>query len=144
MPSRDLADLHPALRPKAERFLARCKERGLDLLVTDTYRSNDEQAALYARGRTTPGAIVTRARPGESQHNHTIDGRPAARAFDVVPLLNGKAIYEDPRDPGNDWSDDWGWRVVGEVAAEVGLDWYGRPGSPFREAPHLQLARDLW
>lgn len=141
MASRDLADLHPDLRPLAERFLARCKERGLDVLVICTFRSGVEQEALYAQGRTTPGPIVTRARAGQSDHNHTIDGKPAAKAFDVVPVLHGKAIFEDPRDADADWRNDWGWRVVGEVAEEVGLDWYGRPGAPFREAPHLQMRR---
>jgi len=92
-----------------------------------------------AQGRTAPGKIVTRAKPGQSAHNATIDGKPAARAFDAVPLLNGRAIYEDPRDIDGDWSNDFGWRVMGEVAAELGLEWYGRPGSPFREAPHFQL-----
>jgi len=139
MASRSLADLHPDLRPLAERFVARCKERQVDVLITDTYRSHEEQAALYAQGRTAPGKIVTRAKPGQSAHNHTIGGKPAARAFDAVPLLHGKPIYEDPRDPDNDWSNDFGWRVMGEVAAELGLEWYGRPGSPFREAPHFQL-----
>lgn len=142
MASRDLAHLHPALRPLAERFLARCAERGLDILVVCTWRPNEEQAELYASGRTKPGPILTRAKPGESEHNAVDEqGKPASRAFDVVPLLHGKPIYEDPRDADHDWSNDWGWRVVGEVAAEVGLDWYGRPGSPFREAPHLQMRR---
>jgi len=139
MASRSLADLHPDLRPLAERFIARCKERQVDVLITDTYRSHEEQAALYAQGRTAPGKIVTRAKPGQSAHNHTIGGKPAARAFDAVPLLHGKPIYEDPRDPDNDWSNDFGWRVMGEVAAELGLEWYGRPDAPFREAPHFQL-----
>ena len=142
MSSRLLTDLHPDLYPLATHFLALCKARGLDLVVTCTYRSNDEQAALYAQGRGSPGPIVTHAKPGQSKHN-LVDaaGKPAAEAFDVVPILNGKPIWEDPRDPDSDWSNDWGWRVVGEVAEEVGLDWYGRPGSPFREAPHLQLRR---
>ncbi len=139
MASRSLLDLHPDLQPLATAFLERCAARGLDLIVTCTYRSNDEQAQLYAKGRGAPGPIVTRAKPGQSKHNATLDGKPAARAFDVVPLLNGKPIYEDPRDPDRDWSNDWGWKVVGQVAEEVGLDWYGRPGSPFREAPHLQM-----
>ena len=124
--------------------LERCKARGLDLLVVCTHRPDHEQAELYAQGRIKPGPIVTNAKPGQSAHNHTIDGRPASRAFDVVPLLYGKPIWEDPRDADADWSNDWGWRIVGEVAAEVGLDWYGRPGAPFREAPHLQLPRAAW
>lgn len=139
MASRRLEDLDPDLQPLAERFLARCAERQVDVLVVCTYRSNEEQDALYAQGRTTPGAIVTRAKAGQSPHNATRDGKPAAKAFDAVPLLHGKPIWEDPRDKDADWTNDFGWRVMGEVAAEVGLDWYGRPGASFREAPHFQL-----
>lgn len=142
MASRAITDLHPSLQPLALNFLSKCAARGLDVMVTCTYRSNEEQAAIYAQGRTKPGPIVTRAKPGQSKHNAVDEyGQPAAEAFDVVPLLHGKPIYEDPRDADHDWTNDWGWRVVGEVAEEVGIDWYGRPGSPFREAPHLQMRR---
>jgi peptidoglycan L-alanyl-D-glutamate endopeptidase CwlK len=140
MPSRNILDLHPDLQPLALSFLARCSARQVDVLIVCTYRSGAEQDALYAIGRTKPGAKVTNARAGQSAHNHTIDGRPAAKAFDAVPLLHGKPIWEDPRDADADWSNDFGWKVMGEVAAELGLVWYGRPGSAFREAPHFQLA----
>ncbi len=139
MASRRIEDLHPDLIPLAVRFVERCAERQVDVLITCTWRSGEEQDALYAIGRTKPGRRVTNARAGQSKHNHTIGGEPCARAFDAVPLLHGKPIWEDPRDRDADWTNDFGWRVMGEVAAEVGLVWYGRPGSPFREAPHFQL-----
>lgn len=141
MASRDLADLHRDLAPLAARFVERCRERQVDVLVVCTYRSNEEQDALYAQGRTKPGPIVTRAKAGQSAHNHTEGGTPAALAFDAVPLLHGKPIWEDPRDKDADWTNDYGWRVMGEVAAELGLDWYGQPGAKFREAPHFQMRR---
>lgn len=141
MASRLLSDLHPDLEVLAARFLARCAERQVDVLVVCTYRSDTEQDALYAQGRTTPGPRVTNAKAGQSAHNATLDGMPASRAFDAVPLLHGKPIWEDPRDKDSDWTNDYGWRVMGEVAEEVGLDWYGKPGSRFREAPHFQLRR---
>jgi peptidoglycan L-alanyl-D-glutamate endopeptidase CwlK len=140
MSSRRIEDLHPDLQPLARLFLERCAARQVDVLIVCTHRSNDEQASLYAQGRGTPGAIVTNAKPGQSKHNFTIGGRPAARAFDAVPLLHGKPIWEDPRDKDADWRNDFGWRVMGEVAAELGLVWYGAPGSRFPEAPHFQLA----
>lgn len=140
MPSRYILDLHPDLQPLALAFLARCSARQVDVLIVCTYRSGAEQDALYAIGRTKPGTRVTNAKAGQSAHNYTIGGRPAAKAFDAVPLLHGKPIWEDPRDADGDWSNDFGWRVMGEVAAELGLVWYGRPGSAFREAPHFQLA----
>jgi hypothetical protein len=43
-------------------------------------RTMEEQAALYAKGRTKqPGKIVTKAKPGQSYHNYGL-------AFDWVPL----------------------------------------------------------
>lgn len=141
MASRLLSDLHPDLEVLAGRFLARCAERQVDVLIVCTYRSDTEQDALYAQGRTTPGPRVTNAKAGQSAHNATLDGVPASKAFDAVPLLHGKPIWEDPRDRDTDWTNDYGWRVMGEVAAEVGLDWYGKAGSRFREAPHFQLRR---
>jgi peptidoglycan L-alanyl-D-glutamate endopeptidase CwlK len=141
MASRRIEDLHPDLQPLARLFLERCAARQVDVLIVCTYRSGDEQASLYAQGRGTPGPIVTNAKPGQSKHNALgRDGRPAARAFDAVPLLNGKPIWEDPRDKDTDWRNDFGWRVMGEVAAELGLVWYGAPGARFPEAPHFQLA----
>lgn len=140
MASRRIEDLHPALQPLAREFISRCSVRQVDVLIVCTYRDGAEQDALYAQGRTAPGAKVTNARAGQSAHNFTIDGGPAAKAFDAVPLLYGKPIWEDPRDKDFDWSNDYGWRVMGEVAAELGLVWYGRPGSAFREAPHFQMA----
>ena len=140
MPSRHILDLHPDLQPLALAFLARCAARQVDVLIVCTYRSGAEQDALYAIGRTKPGARVTNAKAGQSAHNFTINGRPAAKAFDAVPLLHGRPIWEDPRDADADWTNDFGWKVMGEVAAELGLVWYGRPGSAFREAPHFQLA----
>lgn len=142
MASRRIEDLHPDLQPLARRFLARCAERQVDVLVVCTYRSGEEQDALFAQGRNgNPGPIVTRARGGQSAHNATIGGQPASRAFDAVPLLHGKPIWEDPRDRDADWTNDFGWRVMGEVAAEVGLEWYGRAGSAFKEGAHFQLRR---
>ena len=37
--------------------------------VTQGLRTMVEQEALYAQGRTAPGAIVTNAQPGQSPHN---------------------------------------------------------------------------
>jgi peptidoglycan L-alanyl-D-glutamate endopeptidase CwlK len=144
MASRRIEDLHPDLQPLAVRFVERCAERLVDVLITCTWRSDEEQDALYTIGRTVPGRRVTNARGGQSKHNGTrfengVGWVREARAFDAVPLLHGKPIWEDPRDADTDWTNDFGWRVMGEVAEEVGLVWYGRPGAKSREAPHFQL-----
>jgi peptidoglycan LD-endopeptidase CwlK len=128
MSSRKLTDLHPQMQPMVTRFLANARAAGIDLLVTCTYRSNAEQAALYAIGRTKPGRIVTNAKPGRSTHNNTLNGKPAALAVDVVPLRDGKPVWS---------ASDPVWKRVGEIGEKVGLEWAGR-WTTFREFPHFQ------
>lgn len=128
MSSRKLTDLHPLMQPMVTRFLANARAAGIDLLVTCTYRSNAEQAALYAIGRTKPGRIVTNAKPGRSTHNNTLNGKPAALAVDVVPLRDGKPVWS---------ASDPVWKRVGEIGEKVGLEWAGR-WTTFREFPHFQ------
>ena len=128
MSSRKLTDLHPQMQPMVTRFLANARAAGIDLLATCTYRSNEEQAALYAIGRTKPGRIVTNAKPGRSTHNNTLNGKPAALAVDVVPLRDGKPVWS---------ASDPVWKRVGEIGEKVGLEWAGR-WTTFREYPHFQ------
>lgn len=130
--SRDLAHLEPVTRALAGRLLAECEAAGLDVLVTCTWRSEAEQAALYAQGRTAPGKIVTRAKPGQSRHNRTLDGFPASTAFDVVPLRHGKPVWD---------ANDHLWQRVGEIGERIGLEWAGR-WKRFKEYPHFQLKEE--
>lgn len=130
MASRKIEDLHPSLQPLCREFLAQSVHRDIDVIITCTYRSNAEQDELYAQGREKPGNIVTRAKAGQSAHNFTIDGKPAAKAFDVVPLVGGKAMWD---------SGHPSWQVLGDIGMNLGLNWYGAPGSKFREMPHFQL-----
>ncbi|WP_293766624.1 M15 family metallopeptidase [uncultured Aquitalea sp.] len=132
MASRRIEDLHPDLQPLATAFMRRCQDAGVDPLITCTYRSGQEQDELYAQGRTKPGPRVTNARAGLSAHNVTIQGKPAARAFDVVPMVGGKPQW-DVSHPH--------WQTMGKIGMELGLNWYGRPNAPFREFPHFELAK---
>ena len=146
MASRSLEHLHPALRQMVEEFLRECEAQGLDVLITCTWRSGIEQDQLYAQGRTKPGRIVTRARAGQSKHNNMLDGEPASLAFDVVPLRHGKPVWGTAgdgidNDPTDDHKDDLElWQRIGEIGMRLGLNWYGRPGAPFREFPHFELS----
>lgn len=126
--SRDLNDLHPAVQPMAKEFLASCQRAKIDVLITCTWRSPEEQAALYAKGRTAPGPKVTNAKPGQSCHNFTLNGHPASLAFDVVPLVNGKPVWS---------SADPIWREIGMRGISVGLEWAG-DWLRFKEFPHFQ------
>ena len=116
------------MRPLVEGFLVRVEADGIDLLVTCTYRSDEEQAKLYAIGRTKPGRRVTNAAPGRSMHNFRFNGKPASLAVDVVPLANGKPVWN---------AADVVWKRVGELGEAAGLEWAGR-WKRFREYPHFQ------
>lgn len=129
--SRKMEYLHPEVRELAEGLITLCKGEGIDLIITCTWRSPEEQAVLYAQGRTTPGKIVTNARPGQSLHNHTVNNRPTSLAFDVVPIRSGKAIWN---------AKDVVWMRVGQIGEALGLEWAGR-WSRFKEFPHFQLMR---
>jgi peptidoglycan L-alanyl-D-glutamate endopeptidase CwlK len=123
--SRSLDDLDPRVRPLVDTFLASAANDTppIDLLVTCTRRTNDEQAVIYAKGRTAPGPRVTNAPPGQSAHNYGL-------AIDVVPVVNGKP----------DWiGADPVWHRVGALGQAAGLEWAGAPGFPFPEEPHFQL-----
>lgn len=128
MASRKLSDLHSDFRPLVEKFLDAVDDEGIDLLIYCTYRSDVEQAALYAQGRTTKGRIVTNAKAGESLHNVKLNGNPASRAFDAVPLVSGKPMW-DPTHPH--------WQVLGKTARALGLEWAG-DWKRFKEYPHFQ------
>lgn len=131
MASRKLTDLAPDLQLLAKKFLDIAYAEGIDVLVTCTYRSGLEQAQLYAQGRTTKGKIVTNAKSGESLHNAMLNGNPAARAFDVVPMVNGKPIWD---------ADHPHWQSLGRIGESIGLEWAGR-WTKFKEYPHFQKAK---
>lgn len=123
--SRDIADLHPIVKALAEKFISECKKQGIDVLITSTYRDNESQNALYAQGRTTSGAKVTNAKGGQSWHNWRC-------AFDFVPLVNGKA----------QWNDLELFNKCGVIAEQCGLEWAGRWKS-FKELAHCQYTNGL-
>jgi peptidoglycan LD-endopeptidase CwlK len=141
--SRKITDCHPVLQPLVQSFLENCTRAGVDVIVTCTWRSPEEQEALYAQGRTRPGKIVTNARAGQSAHNYTLNGLPAALAIDVVPLRNGKPVWGLSGDgiddnPADDERDDLElWQRVRKAGEDAGLESASRWTS-FREWPHLQ------
>jgi peptidoglycan L-alanyl-D-glutamate endopeptidase CwlK len=88
--SRNINDLHPTVAKLCRAFVAECKKAGIDVLITSTYRDIESQNAIYAQGRTKAGRIVTNAKGGQSFHNWRV-------AFDFVPIVNGKAQWNDAR-----------------------------------------------
>lgn len=115
----------PVVAAKADAFVTACRVQGIEVLITSTYRDNESENALYAQARTTPGQRVTNAKGGQSFHNH-------ACAFDFVPVVHGKAMWDDTRT----------FRRCGEIAESLGLEWAGRWTS-FPELAHCQYTGGL-
>ena len=95
----------------------------LTFRVTQGLRSWNEQAKLYAQGRTEPGPIVTNAPPGYSQHQFGL-------AVDIVPM----GINDIP-----DWDENHPiWKRLIQVGESLGLT-AGAEFRTFPDYPHLQL-----
>ena len=124
--SRSLDDLIAPAKERVERFIALCKDNGIDLLVTSTYRDNESQQALYEQGRTTAGKVVTNAKAGDSWHNWRC-------AVDVVPMVNGKPDWDGSHPV---------WAKVGELGKQTGLEWAGE-WRTFKELAHFQYTGGL-
>lgn len=121
MASRLLKDLHPKLLPLYNAFKTRMKQAGVEIFVTCTWRSAEEQAALFALGREKRKGIwtvkdgkkiVTWLQSGQSAHNYMIAGKPASCAFDIAIMRSGKLTW-DVEGPE--------WTKARKIGAEVGL-----------------------
>jgi peptidoglycan L-alanyl-D-glutamate endopeptidase CwlK len=122
-----LSGVHPTLRAKAVELIKKAHAAGVNILITQGYRSIDEQNELYAQGRTKPGNIVTQVKGGYSYHNYGL-------AIDfAVYAKDGKTI---------NWNVDKDWMKVGEIGESLGLEWGGR-WTGFKDYPHFQLTFGL-
>lgn len=120
-----LSSLEKDFQKRARGWLQEMVQSGIRPLIYCGYRSNEEQAALYAQGRTRSGKIVTKAAPGQSYHNYRL-------AFDWVPL---KKTAKDPDLFYADWDNETAY-TMGEQA---GLTF--QLASISWEQGHLQDAR---
>lgn len=121
---RNLKTLLPAAQGRFRDFLAALLDAGLEAKIISGTRSYPEQAELYAQGRTKPGPIVTRAKPGYSNHNFGV-------AIDIG-LWNGKDYLEDSPL----------YKKAGEIGKKMGLAW-GGDWSSFKDLPHFEYPTGL-
>lgn len=129
--SKSITDLLPVVQEKYNQFVAECAKQDIEILVTSTNRTAVEQDLLFlqpydSKDNDNDGLVdeanekVTNAKAGQSLHNWGV-------AFDVVPLVKGKAI----------WNDNALWSKLGQIGASVGLEWGGNWTS-FPDKPHFQ------
>ncbi len=131
--------LHPTLRKELHDAYMHVNNKllgkGVRLRFAYTLRTNEEQDALYAQGRTKPGKIVTNAKGGQSIHNYGL-------AFDIVLLLDkdGNGTFESASwdinaDFDNDHKADW-MEAVNHFKS-IGWSW-GGDWKSFKDYPHLE------
>lgn len=120
---RDINRCHPRLIELSKKLVSACKGQGLIIGIGESFRTKEEQDALYAKGRTAPGNIVTNAK-GSSYSSHHQWGT----AFDIY-RNDGKGVYTDG---------DGFFEKVGKIGKSIGLEWGGDWKSPV-DKPHFQL-----
>ena len=122
--------LHPKLKDEAleiyEEICEALKGRA-ECRFSFTLRTFAEQNDLFAQGRTKPGAIVTRAKGGQSWHNYGL-------AVDIVLIVGGKASWDIKTDFDKDGRSDW--MEVVDIFKRYGWEWGG--DWKFFDAPHFQ------
>lgn len=123
----------------ARRALADGVLAGLQLKVLSGTRSYPEQAALYAQGRTTKGAVVTNAKAGQSNHNFGIAWDFGI--FDGGLYYTGgtiKPTSTQPNPPKPSAQEKAYRMVAARVLAKQKLDWGGNWKSS-TDLPHYGL-----
>lgn len=123
-------DLHPVVEENRDRLIQSAADKGIRVIITDGFRSFQEQNELYEKGRTAEGQIVTHAKGGDSYHNFGM-------AIDFA-LLNdqGKALWDITYDGNGNGTSDWMEVVV--IAKELGFQW-GGDWKNFKDYPHLEM-----
>lgn len=128
--SRVIAMLHPTLQTRITELIDLCEKKGIKIEVTECVRTSAEQDALYAKGRTAPGSIVTNAKGSNysSMHQWGV-------AFDYI-------IKQDVDGDGdidiNDLYSHKLMNVVGRLGKSIGLEW-GGDWKSIVDKPHFQL-----
>ena len=115
---KNLATVQPQLQRLGRELLRRLAAEGLTFKVTSGNRTKEEQAELYAIGRTKPGVPVTWTM--KSRH---IGGR----AIDLTLFSGKNPVWESKH-----------YDRAGIIGEELGLVWGGRwKRSP--DKPHFEL-----
>lgn len=114
---RDIKELTSNAQKACNLFLAECKRQGLNVLITETYRSQARQDYLYAQGRTRPGNKVTWTK--NSRHT-------SRRAWDICKNVKGQ-----------EYSDSSFFKKCGDIAEQYGITWGGTWSTP--DAPHFEI-----
>lgn len=145
--NKNIDALKPELAAAVRRFLNRCAEEKIPVLIIETEREQAVQDAYYAQGRQDLDA-VNRLREAIGLHllgefenkivtNAKVSRHTGGNAVDIAPEVPGK--------PGQPWwnAPMWTWERIGAVAETCGLDWcaggYGQTWGKGWDNPHFEL-----
>lgn len=122
-----LHGVHPTLVAALDRIFGRMKNAGHPMFVAQGVRTQAEQQALYAQGRTAPGKIVTMKDGVTHPSNHQPHADGLGHAADCA--FFGVPAPFDERLP---------WEAFGGMVEAEGLTWGGRWSHP-HDSPHAEL-----
>jgi|GEM_PF-712108 peptidoglycan L-alanyl-D-glutamate endopeptidase CwlK len=149
MSSRRLEDLNPVVADMCRRFLALCRDRGIDVVVTSTLRTEAEQLALFAQGRKSLWYVNELRRdaglpPIKEEQNRIVTHvltsvHQFGCAFDVCIIKDGRAVWNIKADVNeNDIPD---YEEIGKIGEHIGLTWGGR--FKFKDYCHFEYTGGL-
>lgn len=128
---RDFEALHPRLQEKLKTFQKKCKEQGISIKFSECVRTVAEQDALYAKGRTAPGSIVTNAK-GSTYSSQHMWGIAADFYLDMD-------IDRDGKKSDDAYNNRTGmFNKAGKIARSIGLGW-GGDWTSIKDLPHVYL-----
>lgn len=127
MSSRRIEDLIPEMQELYYSFEEKMADADLPFIITSTFRTQEEQDALYEQGRIKPGKIVTWTH--KSKH---IEGK----AFDIAILKNKKPTWDIKVDVDDDEVPDY--QEAAEIGRSVGL----KAGADYKDYPHFELKKE--
>ncbi|EKN71616.1 peptidase M15B and M15C DD-carboxypeptidase VanY/endolysin [Neobacillus bataviensis LMG 21833] len=123
-------ELHPIVKERSNQLIQQSAKKGIVIVITDGFRSAEDQNRLYEKGRTADGTIVTYAKGGESYHNFGL-------AIDfALKTPSGDVIWDRQYDGNKNGKADWA--EVVEMAKVLGFQW-GGDWTQFKDYPHLEM-----
>lgn len=123
-------ELHPIVKERSSQLIQQSAAKGIVIVITDDFRSMEDQDRLYEKGRSAEGNIVTHARGGESFHNFGL-------AIDFAIKTPSESVIWDMQYDGNQ-NGIADWNEVVEIAKTLGFEW-GGDWAQFKDYPHLQM-----
>lgn len=131
---KSLKGIHPDLNKVLTKSI---ETSPVDFTITDGLRTTAQQKALYAKGRTTSGSIVTNADGVKNKSNHQAKSDGYGYAVDLYPYYNGSVQVNDDKTLINKIAPH-----IKKVAKEMGIniEW-GGDWKSFKDYPHFELKK---